>query len=598
MCKKNLKTRDQIDSKHKWDIESMYPDEGTWDEDCGRAAALAEGFVRFSGRLGESPEALLAAFRERDELWLVAERAYVYARMKRDEDNKLAKYQAMSDKCQSLVAKAAAATSFFTPELLEIPESALFDFMSREDGLKLYEFAIMNTLRLKSHVLTKPEENIMAQYSEITGATGDIFAMLNNADIKFGTIKDEDGCEVELTHGRYVGFMESKDRRVRKESFEHMYTAYKNQINTIASAYNYNTKTDVVTARIRKYESSLHSALAGDNIPLSVYDNLISVVNQNLNTLHRYMSLRKRVLNLDELQMYDVYVPLIDVPKEDIPYETAASILEAGLAPLGPDYISKMKEGLSAGWVDVYENAGKTSGAYSFGSYDSKPFILLNYEGKLKDVFTLAHEMGHSMHSKYTRAAQPFIYGGHSIFTAEVASTVNESLLMKHLLSVEKNPDTKKYLLNMYIEEFRTTLFRQTMFAEFERATHQAAESGEALTAEWLSDEYGKLNQKYFGCDVATCGDIRCEWARIPHFYSAFYVYKYATGFSAAAAISDLILSGAGARDSYVEFLKSGESDHPIELLKIAGVDMSSPAPVELAMKTFENLIEEFEKLV
>ncbi|MCL1809921.1 MAG: oligoendopeptidase F [Clostridiales bacterium] len=574
----------------------MYPDEKTWGEDCAKAASLAEGFARFSGNLGKSPATLLSAFRQRDELWLTAERVYVYARMKRDEDNRVAKYQAMVDKCQSLVAKASAATSFFTPELLEMAESELLEFIAREEGLKLYEFAIMNALRLKSHVLTKPEESIMAQYSEITGAPGDIFTMLNNADIKFGSITGEDGGTVELTHGKYSGFMESYDRRVRKDAFEHMYAAYKKNINTIAAAFSYNTKTDVVASRVRKYDSSLHSALAGDNIPVSVYDNLIDVVNENLNTLHRYMGIRKKALGLDELQMYDVYVPLIKVPEREIPYETAASTIEAGLAPLGREYVSKMKDGLASGWVDVYENEGKTSGAYSFGCYDSMPFILLNYAGKMKDVFTLAHEMGHSMHSLYTRAAQPFIYGGHSIFTAEVASTVNESLLMKHLLSTEKDPEVKKYLLNMYIEEFRTTLFRQTMFAEFEKHTHQAAESGEALTAEWLSEEYGKLNRRYFGSSVAESEDIRCEWARIPHFYSAFYVYKYATGFSAATAISDLILSqGAGA---YTEFLKSGESDHPIELLKIAGVDMSSPEPVKLAMKTFENLVEEFEKLL
>ena len=598
MCEKKLKTRDQIDKKYKWNIESMYSGDGQWDEDYNKVIELSEDFAGFSGKLGESPTMLLSAMRMRDELWLAAERLFVYARMRRDEDNRSAKYQAMTDKCHSLIAKASAATSFFTPELLEIPAETLHSFISGEEGLRQYEFAISSAIRLKNHVLSKPEENILAQFGEVVCATQDIFSMLNNADIKFGSIKDEEGDEVEITHGKFAGFMESHDRRVRRESFEHVYAAYKNQINTIAATYSYNTKTDVVTARVRKYESSLHQALASDNIPLSVYDNLVDTVNSNLDVLHRYMAIRKKALKLPELAMYDLYVPLIEMPKKPIPYETAISIVTAGLSPLGERYIEMMKEGLSLGWVDVYENEGKTSGAYSFGSYDSMPFILLNYAGKLKDVFTLAHEMGHSMHSKHTRDAQPFIYGGHSIFTAEVASTVNESLLMKHLLQEEKDEETKKYLLNMYIEEFRTTLFRQTMFAEFEKATHCAAENGDALTAEWLSCEYEKLNSKYYG-KIAPSGEIRYEWARIPHFYHAFYVYKYATGFSAAEAISNMILSGgAKERDSYIEFLKSGESDYPIELLKIAGVDMGAPEPVKLAMETFKKLIDEFEELV
>ena len=599
MNDKKIKTRDQIDQKYKWHLEAMYPDEGKWDADFEKASLMAEGFTRFSETLGQSPAALLSAFTARDELWLTAEKVFVYARMRRDEDNRLTKYQAMSDKCRSMIAKASAATSFFTPELLKIPEETLKAFISQEEGLKLYEFAILDTLRLKAHVLSKPEENIMAQMSEITGATNEIFTMLNDADMKFGTLKDEDGDDVELTHGNYIGFMESHHREVRKEAFTLMYAAYKKQINTIAAAYNYNTKTDVVTARIRKYDSSLDAALSGDNIPVSVYNNLISAVNENLNTFHKYIEIRKKALKSDDLHMYDVYVPLVLLPKKEIPYETAINLVEKGLSPLGGGYISKMKHGISQGWIDVYENEGKTSGAYSFGCYNSMPYVLMNYAGKLKDVFTLAHELGHSMHSLYTRETQPFIYGGHSIFTAEVASIVNESLLMNYLIESEKDLEIKKYLLNMHIEEFRGTLFRQVMFAEFERLTHQASQDGEPLTAGWLCDEYGKLNRKYFGNSMVIDEDICYEWARIPHFYKAFYVYKYATGFSAAMAISNKILNeGGAARDAYIEFLKSGESDHPIELLKRAGVDMSTPEPVRLAIKSFQNLVEEFEKLV
>ena len=597
--KSKIKTREQIGEKYKWDLEAMYKDEKTWDEDFTKVSLLAERFKRFSGSLADSPAGLLSAFKDRDELWRRAEKVFVYASMRQDEDNRAPKYQAMSDKCSSMIAKASAAVSFFIPELLEIPEDTLLSFISREEGLKPYEFFIKDALRLKSHVLTKPEENIMAQFGEITGATNEIFSMLNDADMKFPVIKDEDGNKIELTHGNYTGFMECHNREVRKKAFKAMYRAYKKQINTIAAAYNYNTKTDVVTARIRKYDSSLGAALSGDNIPVSVYDNLIAVVNENINTLHKYMEIRKKALKLNELRMYDVYVPLVALPKKNIPYEDALGIVFKGLSPLGGEYLAKMKDGISRGWIDVYENEGKTSGAYSFGCYDSMPYVLMNYDGKLKDVFTLAHELGHSMHSLYTRESQPYIYGGHSIFTAEVASTVNESLLMDYLLNNEKDPEMKKYLLNMQIEEFRGTLFRQVMFAEFEKLTHEAAESGEGLTAEWLCGEYEKLVRKYFGGGMVIDGEIRYEWARIPHFYKAFYVYKYATGFSAAAAISNNILKkGEPAKAAYLEFLKTGESDHPIELLKRAGVDMSSPEPIKLAIKTFENLVEEFGKLV
>lgn len=596
---KETKSRDQIDQRYKWNIEEMYPDEEQWKVDYKTVEEKAKDFAVYSGRLGESPQVLLEAIQKKDTIWLILEKVYTYARMKKDEDNRVTRYQAMSDKAGSLIAKASSYLSFFTPELLEIPEEKLKSFLAAEQGLKLYEHAINDILREKAHVLSKAEENLMAQFSEIAGATNDVFTMINNADIKFGSIIDEDGDEVEVTHGRYIGFMESHDRRVRKEAFEHMYKAFGDLKNTLATTYNYNTKTDVITARIRKYGSAREAALSGDDIPVEVYDNLIDTVNSRLDLLHRYVEVRRKLLGVDQVHMYDMYVPLVEMPKEEIPYEKALDLMRTGLAPLGEHYIDKMNAGIESGWIDVFENEGKTSGAYSFGSYDSMPYILLNYNGKLKDVFTIVHEMGHSMHSYYTRKNQPFVYGGHSIFTAEVASTVNEALLMHHLLNNSKDPQEKKYLLNLYIEEFRTTLFRQTMFAEFEKLTHEAVENGEVLTAEWLSDEYGKLNRKYYGDQVSYDPEIAMEWARIPHFYRAFYVYKYATGYSAAAAISSKILNeGVAARDAYIEFLKSGESDYPIELLKIAGVDMSKREPIIQAMDAFEKLIVEIEKLV
>ena len=599
MSDKSLKTRDQIDQRYKWNIEDMFPDETAIDATIEEVLAQTKDYGRFAGHLTENAAMLLEAFRARDAIWQKLEKVFVYARMRRDEDNRETKYQAMTDKCQTIIAQVSAAMSFFTPELLDAPEDTLLSYIEEEAGLKQYEFVIRDVLREKEHVLTKAEENILAQMGEITGATNDIFTMLNNADIKFGTITDEDGDQVELTHGNYITFMESHNRSVRKEAYEHMYAAYKSMINTIASAYNYNTKTDVISARIRKYGSARQAALSGDNIPEEVYDNLIKVVNEYLPTVHRYMEIRKKLLGVDHLQMYDIYVPLVELPKKKISYEQALDMMREGLAPLGREYIERMNKGIEAGWIDVYENEGKTSGAYSFGSYDSMPYILLNYTDTLKDVFTIVHEMGHSMHSSYTREAQPYIYGSHSIFTAEVASTVNESLLMRHLLDQEQDPQMRKYLLNLYIEEFRTTLFRQTMFAEFEHLTHKAIEDGQVLTAQWMCEEYQKLNDKYFGPAVGKDDTIRYEWARIPHFYNAFYVYKYATGYSAAAAISGKILDeGAPAKDAYIEFLKTGESNYPIELLKLAGVDMSTPEPIKQAMKTFESLVDEFEKLV
>ena len=600
MNTKELKTRDQIDSKYKWNIEAMIPDESVISGELETIKKEAEAYGEdFARRLTESADTLLAAFQKRDDIWRRLEKIYVYARMRRDENNAETKYQAMADQCNSVIAAVSASMAFFTPELLSASEETILAYIDAAPGLEIYRFAICDTMRQKAHILTQAEENILAQMSEITGATNDIFTMLNNADIKFGTIIDEDGDETEVTHGNFIKFMESHDRDVRKNAYNAVYDAYKELINTIASAYNYNTKTDVVSARIRKYESARAAALSGDNIPAEVYDNLVAEVHKNLPAMHRYVELRKKLLGVDKLYMYDMYVPLIKLPETSVSFEEGLDIMRDALQPLGEEYLTKMNKGIEEGWIDVYENKGKTSGAYSFGCYDSYPYILLNYTDTLKDVFTIIHEMGHSMHSRYTRDEQPYIYGSHSIFTAEVASTVNESLLMQHLLRTEDEKEMRKYLLNMHLEEFRTTLFRQTMFAEFEDITHKTIESGETLTAEWMCQQYEDLNAQYYGSAVEKDDVIRYEWARIPHFYNAFYVYKYATGYSAATAISKKILTeGKPAAQDYIRFLKTGESDHPIKLLKIAGVDMSSPLPVQQAMETFNQLLDEFESLL
>ena len=599
MGNKKLKNREEIPQNYKWKIEAMYGDDAAWEADIQDVLDAVEAFGAYQGTLTSNATTLAEALEAKDAIWQKLEKAFVFARMKQDEDNRNTKQQAMLDKVNMIIAKVSAAMSFFTPELLSAPEDTLLAYLKDEPKLAKYDFMLRDLLREKQHVLSKEEENILAQLSEVTDAPDSIYTMLSNADMKFGTIMDEDGDEVELTHGNYIKFMKSHDRGVRQSAFERMYETYKSLLNTISTAYSFNVKNDVVGARIRRYDSARAAALSGGNIPEEVYDNLITVVHDYLPVLHKYVALRKKVLGVESLKMHDVYVPLVELPNVEIPYEEALRIMQEGLAPLGEDYIQRVMEGVNAGWIDVYENEGKTSGAYSFGSYDSFPYILLNYTDTLQDVFTLVHEMGHSMHSSYTRETQPFVYGSHSIFTAEVASTVNESLLIEHLLAKETDPEMRKYLINLHIEEFRTTLFRQTMFAEFEQKAHKFVEEGGSLTSEWLCDTYEKLNKQYFGPAMEDDDYIKYEWARIPHFYRAFYVYQYATGYSAATAISKKILTeGEPARDAYRKFLTTGDSDYPVELLKIAGVDMSTTEPIILAMETFKKLVEELEELL
>lgn len=587
--------RSDIPEKYKWDIQSMYPDESKWDEDAAKAMALAEELAEMKGSIAKDASSLERALRLNDEMWRTAEHAYVYSRMKRDEDNRVEKYQGMNARAQGVLARIGAMTSFFTPELLESSEDEVMAFVSENEGLRVYEHLLKDVFRKKDHVLSEAEENIIAQFSEVIGASGDVFTMLNNADIDFGTIKDADGNDVVMTHGSYVNHLRSEDRVLRKNAYERMYETFRSLINTVAANYAANVKANVTSARLRGYASARAASLAQDNVPEAVYDRLVAAVNEELPTLHRYMELKKKLLGTDELFMYDVYAPVISVDEESIPYEEAVGIIKSALAPMGEEYVGRLSEGFESGWADVMENTGKTSGAYSFGSYDSKPFVLLNYTDTLDDVFTVIHEMGHSMHSSYTRENQPFIYGSHSIFTAEVASTVNENLLMKYLIASEKDITKKKHLIAKHIEDFRGTVFRQTMFAEFEDLAHREMAENGALTAGWLNATYDELNTKYFGPALTHDDLIQYEWARIPHFYNAFYVYKYATGYSAASAISDMILDH-GASD-YIEFLKTGESDWPIELLRIAGVDMADEKPVRDAMKVFRGLVDELEKL-
>lgn len=595
-----LKSRDKIESNFKWDIESMYPDEAKWTTDIEEAIEASKEFTALQGHIAESAASLLKALELYSEILRKVEHAFVYSRMKRDEDNSNNKYVEMNNKSLSALANISAALSFFTPELLESSEETIMGYLDEEPGLKMYEYMLKSTMQRKAHVLSPAEENIIATLGEVLNAPDEIFSMLNDADMNFGSVKDANGIDIALTHGTFTQLMESENREVRKTTFEQLYKEYEKLNNTISVMYNYNVKNDVVSAQLRKYDSALSEALSPENIPISVYDNLIKAVHDYLPAMHKYVSIRKRVLGVEELNMFDVYRPLVKPAGLECTFDEAVEIACKALAPLGEEYVSVLRKGLTEDkWVDIYENKGKTSGAYSFGSYDSKPFILMNYTGDLRDVFTLVHEGGHSMHSYYTRKEMPFIYGSHSIFTAEVASTVNETLLINYLLDNVESEEMKIYLINFYIDEFKSTLFRQTMFAEFEKIAHDIVENGGSLTAEILNSKYEELNTAYFGPDMGHDEYIKYEWSRIPHFYRSFYVYQYATGYSAANALANGILNGGEeARDNYLKFLTLGDSNDPIELLKVAGVDMSTEEPVLSALSTFSKLVDQLDEII
>lgn len=599
MANNALPKRQDIDSRFKWKLEDIYSDISVWEQDFKRVKELAEQIKGFQGKLAKSAQQLLECFKKSDELLSLNDKVFVYARMKRDENNADATYQALTERASSLATEVYSAISFIIPEMLSIPEDTLLSYVNSNRELSGYMFMIEENLRQKEHILSEKEEQILAMSSEISDTAGDVFTMFNNADIKFPYIKNEEGEEVEVTKGRYIAFLESKDRRVRKDAFEAVYSSYKKMRNTLAASLTGNVKKNRFYSLVRKYPSALEASLDNDNISVNVYTTLIETVNKNLPLLDRYLKLRKKVLKLDELHMYDLYVPMVEEFDKNIPYEEAKTIVVEALKPLGEEYVTYLKKGFDSSWIDVYENEGKTSGAYAWGSYKTHPYVLLNYQGKINDVFTLAHEMGHALHSYYTNMTQPYVYSEYKIFVAEVASTVNESLLMRYLLPRASSKQEKAYLLNHYLEEFRGTVFRQVMFAEFEKMIHEKVEQGDALNAQELSDMYYGLNKKYFGETVTVDADIAMEWSRIPHFYSSFYVYKYATGFSAATAIAEKILTeGKPEVDKYLEFLKSGGSNYPLELLKIAGVDLSTPQPIQDALDVFEKTLDELEELL
>ncbi|OKO93199.1 Oligoendopeptidase F [Geobacillus proteiniphilus] len=598
-AKKSLPLRSEIPVEETWRLEDIFPTDDAWEEEFKQVKAMIPKLGEYKGRLGESPEVLYEALQYQDEVSMRLGKLYTYAHMRYDQDTTNSFYQGLDARAKSLYSEASSAMAFIVPEILAINEAVLRSFLEQYEPLRLYAHALDEITRQRPHVLSAEEEAILAQASEVMQATSDTFSALNNADLTFPTIIDENGEEVEVTHGRFIRFLESTDRRVRRDAFYAVYHTYEKFQNTFANTLAGTVKKDNFFARIRRYSSAREAALDANNIPESVYDNLIATIHEHLPLLHRYVRLRKRVLGLDELHMYDLYTPLVQDVKMEVTYDEAKQYMLEGLAPLGEEYVAIVKEGLDNRWVDVRENKGKRSGAYSSGAYGTHPYILLNWQDNVNNLFTLVHEFGHSVHSYYTRKTQPYPYAHYSIFVAEVASTCNEALLNDYLLKTIDDEKKRLYLLNHYLEGFRGTVFRQTMFAEFEHLIHLKAQQGEALTAEMLTALYYDLNKTYFGDDIVVDKEIGLEWARIPHFYYNYYVYQYATGFSAAIALSKQILEeGEPAVTRYIDFLKAGSSDYPIEVLKKAGVDMTSAEPIRQACQVFAEKLEEMERLL
>lgn len=589
--------RCEIDDKYKWHLEDLYATDELAEADIAKIPEMAAEVASYKGHLADSAESLYKCTMLMEDLSQIIGKVFCYARMHRDEDGTVTKYQAMSAKCMATMSDAMSKLAFFTPEVIAIPDDKLSEYMQYEP-LKMFDKYMEYILRTKAHVLSKEQETVLAAMAEATDAPSEIFTVFTNTNMPFPTVTNEEGQEVQLSQGRYISFMESDSRKVREEAFNKMYDTYGQYIDTFATTFGYECKNHVNDARVHNFGSALEAALYGDNISRDVYNNLIETIHQNLPTFHRYIALRKKLLGVEELHMYDLYTPLVECDIKNIPYEKAQQMVLDGLAVLGEDYGNLLKESYNNGWIDVYENVGKRSGAYSWGAYDTHPYVCLNYQGSINDVCTIAHELGHSMHTYKTNTTQPYIYSDYTLFVAEVASTVNEVLLLTDMINKSTDKREKAFLINHFLEECRGTLFRQTMFAEFERNAHQMVENGQPLTAEALNKMYYDLNKLYFGDDMVVDEKIKYEWSRIPHFYRNFYVYKYATGFSAANALASGILAeGQPALDKYFGFLSAGCSDYPLNILKAAGVDMASPAPVQATCDKFAQMLDLLEEL-
>ena len=590
--------RNEINEKDTWDLSTIFETDQKWEEELARLTEDTKEAASLEGHLLDSAESLLNITERYLDLSRRLEKLYVYAHMKNDQDTRVAKYQEYYAKAMTLYSQLDQVFSFYEPEFMAITEEQYQNFLAEEPKLQPYKHFFDKLLQNKEHVLSQREEELLAGAGEIFGAASETFAILDNADIVFPFVKDEDGNEVQLSHGVYMRLVESKNREVRREAYEALYATYEQYQHTYAKTLQTNVKVQNYRAKVRNYKSAREAALAANFVPESVYDNLVSAVRKHLPLLHRYLDLRSKILGIPDLKMYDVYTPLSSI-EYSFTYEEALKKAEEALAVLGEDYLSRVKRAFSERWIDVYENQGKRSGAYSGGSYDTNAFMLLNWQDNLDNLFTLVHETGHSMHSSYTRETQPYVYGDYSIFLAEIASTTNENILTEKLLQEVQDDATRFAILNNFLDGFRGTVFRQTQFAEFEHAIHQADQNGEVLTSEFLNNLYADLNQEYYGLSKEDNPQIQYEWARIPHFYYNYYVYQYSTGFAAASALAEKIVHGSQEdRDRYIEYLKAGKSDYPLNIMRKAGVDMEKEDYLNDAFAVFERRLDEFEALV
>ncbi|WP_332897209.1 oligoendopeptidase F [Haladaptatus sp. CMSO5] len=588
--------RSEISAEHKWDLDSLFASVETWEERYESAAAQISDLEEYEGHVTDDAETLLAILRLREDVMRTVSNVASFARMRRDEDTRDQDAQALLGKAQTLISQASSAASYIEPELQQSSTEQLEAFMEAEQALAEYDHYFDEVLRMKPHTRSAEVENLLAELGEVTGASGEIYNMLTNADLTFPAV-EHDGDEISITQSNFTKLQQEQDRELRRKVYETFYGEWETIRNAVGSSYKNSVKADVKLARAHNYDSAREAALDSSNIPVSVYDNLLSVVRDNLDLLHQHAELKRDSLGVDELQMWDIYMPMVDSETPEIPYDQACEYIIDAVAPLGSDYQSRLTKGLDSRWVDVYENKGKQSGAYSGGTYDSQPFILMNYQDDISSMFTLAHELGHSLHSEYTSDSQPYVYSGYEIFVAEVASTVNETLLTHHLLDTVEDENLRRHILNEYLERFRSTLYRQTMFADFEHQTHKLVEDGEPLTPDRLDGLYRDLKKEFY--EPAVVDDhIAREWMRIPHFYRAFYVYQYSTGISAAVALAEGILDGGDdAATDYIDFLRGGSAAYPLELLRGAGVDMASPEPVEAALSVYGDYLDEFASL-
>ena len=590
--------RNEINEKDTWDLSTIFETDQKWEDELALLTEDTKEAASLEGHLLDSAESLLNITERYLDLSRRLEKLYVYAHMKNDQDTRVAKYQEYYAKAMTLYSQLDQVFSFYEPEFMTITEEQYQNFLAEEPKLQPYKHFFDKLLQNKEHVLSQREEELLAGAGEIFGAASETFAILDNADIVFPFVKDEDGNEVQLSHGVYMRLVESKNREVRRGAYEALYSTYEQYQHTYAKTLQTNVKVQNYRAKVRNYKSAREAALAANFVPESVYDNLVSAVRKHLPLLHRYLALRSKILSIPDLKMYDVYTPLSSV-EYSFTYEDALKKAEEALAVLGEDYLSRVKRAFSERWIDVYENQGKRSGAYSGGSYDTNAFMLLNWQDNLDNLFTLVHETGHSMHSSYTRETQPYVYGDYSIFLAEIASTTNENILTEKLLQEVQDDATRFAILNNFLDGFRGTVFRQTQFAEFEHAIHQADQNGEVLTSEFLNNLYADLNQEYYGLSKEDNPQIQYEWARIPHFYYNYYVYQYSTGFAAASALAEKIVHGSQEdRDRYIDYLKAGKSDYPLNIMRKAGVDMEKEDYLNDAFAVFERRLDEFEALV